>query len=253
MARRRARAIPRRGRPTSPRARQMQSKSPRGRAMARRRPGQPTSPRPPRGPQGSPRARRNRRRAQALKRPTSPRGPQGPRSGATSRPPINPPGQGLRKFIDTMPKAIDTMPRGPQGPRGPMGGIQLAQRNAMQRQLGARRGMLGGARAPLGGASVPQRPIPNRDGRMAQMQAALAREASRANAAAARRPSIMGSLGQSNYTRQPMPPQQMQRGMGRGPMPRANIGQIQAPRPTFGQQMRSPLPRRRGRIIPRRR
>ena len=238
--------------------------------MARRRPGQPTSPRPPRGPQGSPRARRNRRRAQALKRPTSPRGPQGPRSGATSRPPINPPGQGLRKFIDTMPKAIDTMPRGPQGPRGPMGGIQLAQRNAMQRQLEAaarsqagRGSLLGkaiGPRGPQGpmraqqdrNFAVPQRPIPNRDGRMAQMQADLAR-ISRANAAAARRPSIMGSLGQSNYTRQPMPPQQMQRGMGRGPMPRANIGQIQAPRPTFGQQMRSPLPRRRGRIIPRRR
>ena len=144
--------------------------------------------------------------------------------------------------------------------------------------------------------AAPQRPIPNRDGRMAQMQAALARKA-RAEAAAARRrpPAISmdprrGTFGkafnpdranpsknlpprpmpQSNYARQPMPAQQPQRVMGRGPMlvqqpqrvmgrgpmPRANIGQIQAPRPTFGQQMRSMAPGqrlRRRRLTPRRR
>ena len=310
MARRRARIIPRRrgyARPTSPRGR-----------------GRPTS---PRGPQGSPRARRNRRRAQAVKRPTSPRGPQGrkasgavssmqdllrrqketggvirggprgprgpqgPRSKATSRPTIDP-GQELRNFMNTMPRA----PRagGPQGPRGPRSGIQLANQNAMQRQMEAALGsqarrvsLLGkaiGPRGPQGpmraqqdrNFTALQRPIPNRDGRMAQMQADLARQASIANAAAARRPSIIGSMDPSrgtfgrgmrgpqgprpmppsNYMRQPMPPQQMQRGMGRGPMPRANIGQIQAPRPTFGQQMRPIAPGQRlsrRRVTPRRR
>ena len=110
---------------------------------------------------------------------------------------------------------------------------------------------------------------------MAQMQADLAR-AARANMAAARQrpPGISmdpgrGTFGRgmrgpqgprpmppSNYMRQPMPPQQMQRGMGRGPMPRANIGQIQAPRPTFGQQMRPIAPGQRlsrRRVTPRRR
>jgi hypothetical protein len=209
--------------------------------MARRRAQAVKKPTAPRGPQGSPRARINRRRAQAVKRPTSPRGPQGP-----------------------------------QGPRGPMGGIQLAQRNAMQRQLEAAARSQAGRGSLFGTmGNVAQRPIPNRDGRMAQMQAALAREASRVNAAAAGRPPAIsmdprrGTFGRgirgpqgprpmppSNYMRQLMPAQQLQRGMGRGPMPRANIGQIQAPRPTFGQQMRPIAPGQRlsrRRVTPRRR
>jgi hypothetical protein len=185
-----------------------------------------------RGPQGPSRGR-----------PTSLRGPQGPRSRATSRPTVNP-GQGLKNFMDTMPRA----PRagGPQGPRGAYGRNGLAQRNAMQRQLEAAARSQAGRGSLFGTmGNVAQRPIPNRDGRMAQMQADLAR-AARAN---------MGSMGQgmrgpqgprpmppSNYMRQIMPAQQMQRGMGRGPMQRANIGQIQASRPTFGQQMRPKAP-----------
>lgn len=279
MARRRARIIPRRrgyARPTSPRGR-----------------GRPTS---PRGPQGSPRARRNRRRAQAVKRPTSPRGPQGRKaSGAVSSM------QDLLRRQKETGGVIRGGPRGPQGPRGPMGGIQLAQRNAIQRQMeAAARSQAGRAgkgqaiqRPRPGGPQGPmraqqdrnfaalQRPIPNRDGRMAQMQAYIDR-ANRANAAAAGRPPAIsmdprrGTFGRafnpdranpsrnlpprpmppSNYMRQPMPPQQMQRGMGRGPMPRANIGQIQAPRPTFGQQMRPIAPGQRlsrRRVTPRRR
>jgi len=147
-----------------------------------------------------------------------------------------------------MPKAIATMPRapragGPQGPRGPMGGIQLAQRNAIQRQMEAalgsqaRRGSMSGTMG-----NVAQRPIPNRDGLMAKYQAEAARAI---NPDRARPPMTPRPMPTSDYMRQMMPPQQMQRGMGRGPMPRANIGQIQAPRPTFGQQMRPPLPRRR--------
>ena len=183
--------------------------------MARRRAQAVKKPTAPRGPQGSPRARINRRRAQAVKRPTS-----------------------------------------PQGPRGPMGGMRLAQRNAMQRQLEAAARSQAGRGSLFGTmGNVAQRPIPNRDGRMANM-AQFQADAARANIAAARRPSIMGSLGQSNYARQPMPAQQLQRGMGRGPMPRANIGQIQAPRPTFGQQMRPIAPGQRlsrRRVTPRRR
>ena len=288
MARRRARPIPRRGRPTSPRARQMQSKSPRGRAMARR--------------------SAERLRANAISRRRS----GAPKNRAT-RPTINV--ADLRRKAGTLPPKnfVDTMPKvganNPRAPRGPMSGIQLANQNAMrlkmmnearrammsrpgvgavssmqdllqkQQQIGGairggpqeginlanraialpRRGGSGRAAARAAGdprsfmnprqaaqfnrsrgmGNVPQRPIPNRDGRMAELQAAVERQK-----AAARR-GFMGSLGQSNYARQPMPAQQIQRGMGRGPMARGNIGQIQAPRPTFGQQMRPSLPRRR--------
>ena len=170
---------------------------------------------------------------------------------------------------------MDTMPRAPRAggaraPRGPMGGTQLANRNAMQRQMEAairdrgdvvRQKMLSEARVPLGGASVPQRPIPNRDGRLAQLQADIARaqklrgqqslrgvfSPDRANPS---RNLPLRPMPQSNYARQQMPPQQIQRGMGRLPMARANIGQIQTPLPAFTTQMRQPIPRRR---IPRRR
>jgi hypothetical protein len=169
------------------------------------------------------------------RRPTR-RGPSGPRGGPRGGP------QPLR----------DLRPSGPRG--GPRGGPQGGPRGR------GRRGMLSEARVPLGGASVPQRPIPNRDGLMAQMQAELARVA-RANMATARQrpPAISmdpskGTFGkgmrQSDYMRQQMPPQQIQRGMGRLPMARANIGQIQTPLPAFTTQMRQPIPRRR---IPRRR
>ena len=268
MARRRARAIPRRGRPTSPRARQMQSKSPRGRAMARKRPGAPKN----RATRPTINVADLRRKAGTL--PTSPRGPRGLQSRATSRPSIDP-GQQLRNFMNNMPR-----------PRvgGPQEGINLANRAiALRRRGGSGRAAARAAGDPRsfmsprqaaqfnrsrGMGNVPQRPIPNRDGRLAQMQAALARQA--AVDRAAPRGSLMGSLGQrppvismdprrgtfgkgldprkmpqSNYARQPMPAQQIQRGMGRGPMARGNIGQIQAPRPTFGQQMRPSIPRRR--------
>jgi hypothetical protein len=251
----------------------MASKSPRGRAMARMSPSQVRSLRA-----RSPRAR----------------GPQGPRSRATSRPTINP-GQGLRNFIDTMPRV--SQGGRPRAPRGPMSGVQLSNRNRMQRQMqaAARANMAqGGRRGSLFGAmgNVPQRPIPNRDGRMAQMQAAQARaqrggkgqgiktprptgasdmafqralnqRQSAMREARQRPPSISmdpskGTFGkgmrQSDYMRQQMPPQQIQRGMGRGPMQRANIGQVQAPRPLFNQQMRQPqtrqpLPRRRAQPV----
>jgi len=197
----------------------------------------------------------------------SPR-PGAKRTGSTGRPPIDP-GQQLRNFMNNMPR-----------PRvgGPQAGINLANRAiALPRARGGRaaaraagdprsfmsprqaeqfnrsRGM--GIDRSRGMGNVPQRPIPNRDGRMAELQAAVERQR------AAARGSLMGSMGQgmrgpqgprpmppSNYMRQPMPPQQIQRGMGRGPMGRGNIGQVQAPRPTFGQQMRGP----RARIIPRR-
>ena len=271
MARRRAQAV-RRGRPTAPRGPQGPSRGrSRRRAQAVKRP---TAPRGPKGSQAASKSPRGRAMAKMSPsqvrslRARSPRarGPKGPQSGATSRPTINL-GQGLRKFMDTMPRA----------PRGPMSGIQLANQNAMQRQMDAALGSQAGKRGSLFGAmgNVPQRPIPNRDGRMAQMQADLAR-AARANMAAARQrpPGISmdpgrGTFGRgmrgpqgprpmppSNYMRQPMPAQQLQRGMGRGPMPRANIGQIQAPRPTFGQQMRPIAPGQRlsrRRVTPRRR
>ena len=257
MARRRARAIPRRGRPTgprgpqsrpaprgrgrptSPRARQMQSRSPRGRALARRRAGSQKN-----------RATRPTINVADLRRKAGTLPPKNfvdtmPRTGSTSRPPINP-GQQLRNFMNNMPR-----------PRvgGPQEGINLANRaialpirggsgRAAARAAGDPRSFMNPRQAAQfnrsrGIGNVPQRPIPNRDGRMAELQAAVERQK-----AAARR-GFMGSLGQSNYARQPMPAQQIQRGMGRGPMPRANIGQIQAPRPTFGQQMRPSIPRRR--------
>ena len=269
----------------------------RRRAQAVRR-GRPTA---PRGPQGPSRGR-SRRRAQAVKRPTAPRarGSQGPRSRATSRPTINP-GQGLKNFMDTMPRAPRA--RGPRAPRGPMSGVQLSNRNRMQQQMmeaaranmaqGGRRGSLFGAMGKQGpmraqqdrNFAVPQRPIPNRDGRMANMQNDLRAAQARAQrggkgqgiktprptgasdmafqrALNQRPPSISmdpskGTFGkgmrQSDYMRQQMPPQQIQRGMGRGPMQRANIGQVQAPRPTFNQQINQSPRGRRGRIIPRRR
>ena len=151
----------------------------------------------------------------------------------------------------------------PRAPRGPMSGIQLANQNAMQRQMDAALGSQAGKRGSLFGAmgNVPQRPIPNRDGRMAQYRADLARAASKSMGTARQRPPAIsmdprrGTFGQgmrgpqgprpmppSNYMRQIMPAQQMQRGMGRGPMQRANIGQIQVSRPTFGQQMRPKAP-----------
>jgi hypothetical protein len=226
IPRRRGRPAPRgRGRPTSPRARQMQSRSLRGRAMARRRPGSPKN-----------RATRPTINVADLRR----------RAGTL--PPKN--------FVDTMPKVGANNPRAPRGPRS---GIQLANQNAMQRQMeaAARANMAQGGRAGKGQAI--QRPIPNRDGRMSLMNQ-MQRDIARAAQMAPNRPRPMTPrpMPQSNYARQPMPAQQLQRGMGRGPMPRANIGQIQAPRPTFGQQMRPKAPRqrlnrRRARIIPRRR
>lgn len=210
-----------------------------------------------------------------------------------------------------------------QAPR--LGGPQQANRNkANQMLMEARRGNLpqGGKQTLFGqirgltrgqqdrNFAVPQRPIPNRDGRMASMQndlrAAQARAQgggkgqgikapraqspmnkvnpqnqmnlrmaqARAQRAAAQRsagrPSIIGPMDpsrgtfgkgldprkmpQSNYMRQPMPPQQIQRGMGRGPMQRGNTGSAQAPRPLFNQQMRQPqarqpLPRRRAQPV----
>jgi hypothetical protein len=241
IPRRRGRPAPRgRGRPTSPRARQMQSRSPRGRAMARRRPGSPKN-----------RATRPTINVADLRR------------RASTLPPKN--------FVDTMPKVGANSPRAPRGPRS---GIQLANQNAMQRQMeaAARANMAQGGRAGKGQAiqrprpnpaagkgQAIQRPIPNRDGRMSLMNQ-MQRDIARAAQMAPNRPRPMTPrpMPQSNYARQPMPAQQLQRGMGRGPMPRANIGQIQAPRPTFGQQMRPKAPRqrlnrRRARIIPRRR
>lgn len=217
------------------------------------------------------------KRAQARRAAAQKRGPQ---SKATSRPTVNP-GQNMRNFVNTMPRV-----GGPQAPRGP-------SRFQQDRNF-----------------AVPQRPIPNRDGRMASMQndlrAAQARAQgggkgqgikapraqspmnkvnpqnqmnlrmaqARAQRAAAQRsagrPSIIGPMDpsrgtfgkgldprkmpQSNYMRQPMPPQQIQRGMGRGPMQRGNTGSAQAPRPLFNQQMRQPqarqpLPRRRAQPV----
>ena len=259
MARRRAQAV-KRGRPTH-RGRGSRGPS-RGRHMSRG---------PSRGRHMS--KGRSRRRAQAVKRPTSPQGPSkvqgpqkpqgrlssgalssmrdvlrkqkeiggairgGPQSRATSRPKINP-GQELKKFMDTMPRAPQG-PRGPQGPQGPMRAQQ--DRNF----------------------AVPQRPIPNRDGRMAQMQADINRANMAAMANARQRPPSIsmdpskGTFGkgmqQSNYMRQQMSPQQSQNAMGRGPMPRANIGSVQTPQLNFNKQINQSPRGRRGRVIPRRR
>ena len=296
MARRRAaRSIPRRGRPTGPRGPQSRP-APRGRGRptprGRGRPS-PRGPQPlrdlrpggssrsaPRGrgrpsPRRRPGAQKNRATRPTinvadLRRKAGTLPPKNfvdtmPRTRSTGRPPIDP-GQQLRNFMNNMPR-----------PRvgGPQEGINLANRaialprrggRAAARAAGDPRSFMNPRQAAQfnrsrGIGNVPQRPIPNRDGRLAQMQAALARQASIANAAAARRPSIMGSMDprrgtfgkafdprpmpQSNYARQPMPAQQIQRGMGRGPMARGNIGQVQAPRPTFGQQMRPSILRRR--------
>lgn len=239
-------AAPRgRGRPTSPRARQMQSKSPRGRAMARRRPG----------------AQKNR-----ATRPTISVADLRRKAGTLPPKRLVPNRQFDLRAAELknrnranemlMQAAARSNPRAGKGRpiQTPRPAPAAGKGQAIQRP------MPGGLQGPMRAQqdrnfAAPQRPIPNRDGRMAQMQADLARQASIANAAAARRPSIMGSLGQSNYARQPMPTQQLQRGMGRGPMPRANIGQIQAPRPTFGQQMRPMAPGQRlnRRRMPRRR
>ena len=274
-----ARPMPRRGRPTSPRGRgrptaprgprgsQAASKSPRGRAMASK------------SPRGRAMARMSPRQRAAMVRSNNARarGPQGPRSGATSRPTINP-GQGLRNFIDTMPRV--SQGGGPRAPRGPMSGVQLSNRNRMQRQMQAAAGSLFGTRGGQGpmraqqdrNFAVPQRPIPNRNGSLAQMQARVQRGGKGQGIKTPRptgasdmafqralnqRQSAMrearGSMPSSNYMRQQMPPQQIQRGMGRGPMQRANVGQVQAPRPTFNQQINQSPRGRRGRIIPRRR
>ncbi len=268
MARRRARIIPRsRGnaRPTSPRGRGRPA--PRGRGPQGPSRGRPTS---PRGPQGTKRLVPNRQfdlRAAELKKRKranetlmkAAEGSRGPQSGATGRPTINP-GQDLRNFMDTMRRA----------PRGPMSGAQLSNRNRMQQQMmqaEARANMAQGGRGSLFGAmgNVQQRLIPNRDGGMANMAQMQAMGAARQRPPAISMDPRRGTFGKafnprpmppSNYMRQIMPAGQMQRGMGRGPMARANIGQIQASRPTFGQQMRSTAPGqrlKRSRIIPRRR
>ena len=201
----------------------------------------------PQKPQGSQPLRR-------LKEPQKPQGSQplrrlrGPQSKATSRPTVNP-GQNMRNFVNTMPRV-----GGPQAPRGP-------SRFQQDRNF-----------------AVPQRPIPNRDGRMASMQNDLRAAQARAqgggkgqgikaprpqspmnkvnpqNQMNLRMAQARAQMPQSNYMRQPMPPQQIQRGMGRGPMQRANIGRLQAPRPLFNQQMRQPqarqpLPRRRAQPV----
>jgi len=249
--------------------------------MISRRRGRPS----PRGPQSRPVTPRGRGRPapRGRGRP-SPRGRAGSPKNRATRPTINvadlrrragtlPP----KNFVDTMPKVGANIPRAPRGPRS---GIQLANQNAiMQRQMEAAalsqagragkgqaiqrprpRGPQGPMRAQQDrNFTAPQRPIPNRDGRMGlmnQMQRDIARAAQMAPNR--QRPMTPRPMPQSNYARQPMPAQQIQRGMGRGPMQRANIGQIQAPRPTFGQQMRPKAPgqrlsRRRARIIPRRR
>lgn len=245
MARRKARAIPRRGRPTGPRGPQSKP-APRGR-------GRPS----PRGPQplrdlrpgGSSRsAPRGRGRP-------SPRGRAGFQKNRATRPTLS---------VADLRRKAGTLPRPRAG--GSAGGLVGAGVGAIGNlgAIGALRGAPGsnpraGKGRPIqtprpapaaGKGRAIQRPIPNRDGRMAQFQADIAR-ANRANIAASRQPDIAippmapRPMPTSDYMRQQMPPQQIQRGMGRGPMPRANIGQIQAPRPTFGQQMRSPLPRRR--------
>tara|TARA_R110002020_G_scaffold1859_2_gene8514 strand:+ start:74 stop:703 length:630 start_codon:yes stop_codon:yes gene_type:complete len=209
MARRRAQAVKRPTAPRGPRGSQASSKSPRARAMAsnssRRRAMARMSPR-----QRAAMVRSNNARA------------RGPQSKATSRPTVNP-GQGLRNFMDTMPRV-----GGPQVSRGPMSGTQLANQNAMQRKMEAALGSQAGKRGSLFGAmgNVPQRPIPNRDGRFGK------------------------GMQQSNYMRQQMSPQQSQNAMGRGPMPRANIGSVQAPQLNFNKLINQSPRGRRGRITP---
>lgn len=221
-SRRRAQSVKRPTSPRGPRGSQAASKSPRGRAMASK------------SPRGRAMAKMSPSQVRSLRaRSPRARGPQGPQSRATSRPTINP-GQELKKFMDTMPRA----PRA-GGPQGPM----KAQQNR--------------------NFAVPQRPIPNRDGRMAQMQADINRANMAAMANARQRPPSIsmdpskGTFGkgmqQSNYMRQQMSPQQSQNAMGRGPMPRANIGSVQTPQLNFNKQINQSPRGRRGRVIPRRR
>lgn len=266
MARRRAQAV-KRGRPTAPRGRgrpapkgrgpqgpsrgrpigrgrsrrraQASSKSPRARAMASK------------SPRGRAMARMSPRQRAAMVRSNNARA-RGPQSRATSRPTVNP-GQGLRNFIDTMPKV--SQGGGPRAPRGPMSGAQLSNRNRMQNQMQAA-AMANMAQASQGGkgrslfgtmGNVQQRPIPNRDGRLSQLKANAVKPD------IARPPRTPRPMPTSDYMRQQMPPQQSQNAMSRGPMPRANIGSVQAPQPNFNKQINQSPRRRRGRIIPRRR
>ena len=265
--------IRRRGRP-----------SPKGR-------GRPTPPPPPKGPQSRPAPRGKARSApRGRGRPTPPRGkPTSPRGRFGRGRPTPPRG-----------KPTPKNPKFRGGPRGPQEGINLANKalankaialprpggRAAARAAGDPRSFMSPAQAAQfnrsrgmgidrgrGMGNVPQRPIPNRDGRMANLQAELAKAqrlrgqqsllgAFNPNRANPSRNLPPRPMPQSNYARQPMPPQQIQRGMGRGPMARGNIGQVQAPQPTFGQQMRpilrpiqpgQRLNRRRARVIPRRR
>jgi len=221
MARRRAQAV-KRGRPTH-RGRGSRGPS-RGRHMSRG---------PSRGRHMS--RGRSRRRAQAVKRPTSPQGPskvQGPQkpqgrlsSGALSS---------MRDVLRKQKEIGGAIRGGPQGPRGPMRAQQ--DRNF----------------------AVPQRPIPNRDGRMAQMQADLRAAQANTNRGGLFGRSMKESQGPrpmppSNYMRQQMSPQQSQNAMGRGPMSRANIGSVQTPQLNFNKQINQSPRGRRGRVIPRRR
>lgn len=268
MARRRAQAV-KRGRPT-PRGRGSRGPS-RGRPMGRGRSrGRPTPPRGPQGPMKSrgPQKPQGRRSSGALSSMRDLLQKQkeiggaikgGPQSRATSRPTVNL-GQGLKKFMDTMPRV--SQGGGLRAPRGPMSGIQLANQNAMQRQMDAALGSQAGKRGSLFGAmgNVPQRPIPNRDGRMAfqgglnQTQLDMRKARGRGlNQRQLDMRKARGSMPSSNYMRQQMPPQQSQNAMGRGPMPRANIGSVQAPQPNFNKQINQSPRGRRGRVIPRRR
>ena len=221
--------------------------------------------RAPGGPQGSgPRGSRKSRPTKPLSvtelRRKAGTLPKKPRSKATSRPAIVP-GKSLKDYFGNRPQISQAA--GMAGRQSPMASLRVGKGAPIQRPT------------PV----IPQRPIPNRDGRMALMQAELANaqklrgqqslrgvfSPDRANPSRNLPPTISmdprrGTFGrgmrQSDYMRQQMPAQQLQRGMGRGPMQRANIGQIQAPRPTFGQQMRPIAPGqrlRRGRmVLPRR-
>lgn len=224
-----------------------------------------------------------RRRAQAVKRgrPTAPRGPRG--SQASSKSPRaramaskSPRGRSMARMSPrqraAMVRSNNARARGPQGPRGPMGGAQLSNRNRMQNQMQAA-AMANMAQASQGGkggslfgtmGNVQQRPIPNRDGRMANMAKAKA-DIARAQKLRGQRPQFIsmdpskGTFGkafdprpmpQSNYMRQPMSPQKSRDAMSRGPMPRANIGSVQAPQPNFNKQIKQSPRGRRGRITP---
>jgi len=237
----------------------------------------------PQKPQGSQPLRR-------LKEPQKPQGSQplrrlrGPQSKATSRPTVNP-GQNMRNFVNTMPRVGEpqapsrfqqdrnfAVPQRPIPNRdGRMAGMQNDLRAAQARAQGGGKGQ--GIKAPRPQSPMNKvNPQNQMNLRMAQARTDIARaQAQRASAQrSAGRPSIIGPMDpsrgtfgkgldprkmpQSNYMRQPMPPQQIQRGMGRGPMQRGNTGSAQAPRPLFNQQMRQPqarqpLPRRRAQPV----